>query len=1007
MGELRERLTAALAERYRIEDELGAGGMATVYLATDLRHGRRVAIKALRWDVTESTGSERFQREIGIAASLTHPHILPLHDSGQVDGVLYYVMPFVEGETLQDRLAREGALPVAEATGLLREILDALGEAHRRGIVHRDVKPSNILLAGGHALVADFGVAKPMSRGEGLETLTTEGAAVGTPEYMAPEQAAGVEDLDHRADLFAAGSVAYYMLTGRSPFRSKDLRATLVAVMAQTPEMPHERSDSVPRPLSHLVMRCLEKKPEDRFQTAAEVLAALDAITPSPAAGPRMGWVSKERRRRIARIWLPVTVALALVAVAGTRWVERRNLERWARSEGIPEVLDLQGENRLAEAAVLAERVEGVLGPQPVLERMWPLMSTPLRIVSDPAGAEVLFREYLSEDPRWETLGFTPLEIDRFPAGAFRFRLELEGFEPVVKARSFLPAGHLGELLSAGADYMEDGSYVIDMALAPEGETPEGMIQVPGGLYMTTPIQGFPNVDPRPIPGYLIDRTEVTQSAYAEFVEAGAYTDASFWQEPFRREGEVVAWEEAMRIFQDSTGRPGPSTWLLGQPPRGQENHPVAGISWFEAEAYCRWRERSLPTLFHWARAALPSSDPWIGFNGLLTEASNYGGVGPEEVGSRDAIGVSGAQDIAGNVREWVSTGAGDQRFLLGGAWSDPAYFIHDSFPVSPWTRGATDGVRCARYPGGTPPDHLMQAFVVPDQDFSGSSPASVLSDEVFAAAQRFSDYDRQAPLADSVESVRELEWGATEEWVTVNAAYGGERLPIRIHLPSDAEPPYEPFIFFGGGNVIRSNRMEAPQPPVDFLVRSGRAMIEPVYDGTFRRNDGRTTDRFFGPGSRELIAHWIQDIGRTIDYLEQRSDIDASRVSFLGLSLGAVLMPVILPYEPRLRAAILYSGGFGKTSSQAGIDRQIAHLRRVTVPVLQLGGRYDFNHPVEPHQTMFFHHLGTPPADKHLHVFDSGHQPLPLTPVITLSVDFLDRYLGSGGSASSSPGPS
>ncbi|NNF14866.1 MAG: protein kinase [Gemmatimonadetes bacterium] len=989
------RLNAALEGRYRIESELGEGGMANVYLADDLKHERKVALKVLKPELAHTLGPERFLREIEIAAGLTHPHILPLHDSGEADGFLYYVMPFIAGESLRDRLSREGRLPIRDCTRIFREIVDALGEAHRGGILHRDVKPANVLLAGGHALVADFGIARAVSEVTDRPRLTSVGMSLGTPQYMSPEQAAADQDADHRADLFAAGAIGYEMLTGTSPFAASTPQAVLAALLTREPDPPAVLREGVPRPLSDAVMWCLEKNAAERPQSAAELVEHLETVETAPRGSTPWHSKADRKRRRSLLVYAPLAVAIVAGGAFGSwRWDQQRDLERWALAEAIPEVMRLQGANRMAEAAALGQEVERTVGPHPMLEPMWPLMSTPLRITTEPPGADVMFRPYEAEEDEWQPLGKTPYETARFPVGAFRFRLEMEGFEPVDKVRSFITSGLLDEIRSSGIDYMADPSYAIDVALAPTGSVADGMISVPGGLYTTVPITGFAGIDPRPVPGYLIDRTEVTSEAYLAFVEDGGYEDPSYWQQSLMRDGEEVSWDEAMQGMLDSTGRAGPSTWLLGQPPAGTGAHPVGGVSWFEAEAYCRWRGASLPTLYHWARAALPSTDVWVPFNHILARASNFDGEGPQPVGARNAMGISGAQDIVGNVREWVTTAGGDDRYLMGGAWSDPLYFIHDAYPFSPWQRDPTNGVRCARYPDGEPPTHLQGPITFPEQDFSGSSPAASMSDEAFAMNQRFAAYDKSMPLADSLESRRTLDWGATEEWVSIDAAYGGERLPIRIHLPRDAEPPYEAFIFFGGGNVIRSSQIEEPRPPVDFLVRSGRVLIEPMYEGTFSRNDGRTAQRLTGPASQELFTHWIQDIARTIDYLEERPDIDADRISYFGLSLGAAISPDLLPHEPRFKAAILYSGGFGVASSQARIDYSIALLRRIRIPVLQLGGRRDFSHPIDPHQREFLRHFGTVEEDKHQFFFDAGHQPLPLTDVIRHSVDFLERYV-------------
>ena len=204
MPDLFQRLKAALADRYAIEREIGAGGMATVYLAEDLRHHRKVAVKVLRPELAATLGPERFLREIEIAAGLTHPHILPLHDSGEVEGFLYYVMPYVEGESLRQRLDREKQLPIEDALKIAQEVGDALSFAHTRDVIHRDIKPENILFEGGHAVVADFGIARAVTAAGG-ERLTETGTAIGTPVYMSPEQAAGSQDLDGRSDLYSLG----------------------------------------------------------------------------------------------------------------------------------------------------------------------------------------------------------------------------------------------------------------------------------------------------------------------------------------------------------------------------------------------------------------------------------------------------------------------------------------------------------------------------------------------------------------------------------------------------------------------------------------------------------------------------------------------------------------------------------------------------------------------------------------------------------------------------------
>jgi len=291
--------------------------MAVVFLAHDLRHDRKVALKVLRPELSSALGPERFLREIRIAAQLHHPHILPLHDSGDASGLLYYVMPYVEGETLQHLLARSGALPLPDAVHILREVIDALVSAHGKGVVHRDIKPGNILLSGGHAFVSDFGIAKAVSEATGRHDLTTAGVALGTPAYMSPEQATGDPTIDHRADIYAIGTLAYEMLAGTPPFHGTTPQQVLAAHVTQQPEPLAQRRSDLPRPLADAIMRCLRKDPALRWQSAADILPLLETATTTQRD---MSTPARPHRRRVRLVAFGATaVVLAGIGVLLSR----------------------------------------------------------------------------------------------------------------------------------------------------------------------------------------------------------------------------------------------------------------------------------------------------------------------------------------------------------------------------------------------------------------------------------------------------------------------------------------------------------------------------------------------------------------------------------------------------------------------------------------------------------------------------------------------------------------
>ena len=336
MADVPDALRAALADRYALERPIGSGGMATVFLARDLRHDRQVAVKVLRPELAATLGTDRFLREIQIAARLNHPHILPLHESGEAGGFLYYVMPYVAGESLRGRLAREGKLPTAEAARILREVADAIAYAHDQGVMHRDIKPDNVMLSGRHALVTDFGIAKAVSEAKSRHNLTTAGVALGTPAYMAPEQAAADPAVDYRADIYALGVLGYEMLTGEPPFAGTTPQETLAAQITREPDPVGRKRPETPTAFADLVMRCLAKRPAERPQAAIDLLATLDAVaTPTGGAPP-----VPARPFSLTRL----VTALSLVATAGV-------IALVSRTRGGPLVLGT--ESRITDQAGL------------------------------------------------------------------------------------------------------------------------------------------------------------------------------------------------------------------------------------------------------------------------------------------------------------------------------------------------------------------------------------------------------------------------------------------------------------------------------------------------------------------------------------------------------------------------------------------------------------------------------------------------------------------------------
>ncbi|HKR57205.1 MAG TPA: protein kinase, partial [Gemmatimonadales bacterium] len=372
-----DRLTRALSDRYRFERELGQGGMAAVYLAEDLKHHRRVAVKVLHPDLSAILGPDRFHKEIELTAALQHPHILPLFDSGAADGLLYYVMPYVEGETLRTRLTRDVQLSVPEAVRIASEVADALDYAHRHSVVHRDIKPENILLRDNHALVMDFGIALAVAQAG--DRLTQTGTSLGTPQYMAPEQASGDRHIDGRADVYALGVVTYEMLVGEPPFTGPTAQAIMAKVMTEEPRLITVTRRSVPEHIESAVLTALQKVPADRFATPADFQRALGGGDPSvtlPATRARTAPPASQRR---GVLWVAGLVALAILAyLAGLRGTGGRSpvagfgmasKVTWERGLEIEPALSPDGKS-VAYAAGTSQRmqiyVRQVAGGRPI-----------------------------------------------------------------------------------------------------------------------------------------------------------------------------------------------------------------------------------------------------------------------------------------------------------------------------------------------------------------------------------------------------------------------------------------------------------------------------------------------------------------------------------------------------------------------------------------------------------------------------------------------------------------
>jgi len=954
-------------DRYEVISLLGEGGMGKVYAATDTRLDRVVAIKVLAERLAgDPAYRERFEREARSAAALNHPHICTIFDVGSN----YLVMERLEGETLADVLTR-GPLPVNQAIDYSVQIADALTAAHASGIVHRDLKPANVMITPAGVKVLDFGLAKQIPRIDDdaptatlsavKATTTRAGQIVGTAAYMSPEQVEG-KPVDGRSDLFAFGALLYEMLTGRRPFSGETTLSTLASVLKASPDpLRHVRRD-VPESVERVVMRCLEKNPASRYASAAEVQRAL------------MKYAAAHQSRPRSRVAAMIVAAVIVLGIAGLAILSYINAGRvtWVEQTAVPEIARLLAADHPFAALKLYREAERADPASRALVTFNEALRAPtLSIETTPPGAEVYLSDYVDAklgDASWESLGVTPLKTDRIPhAGYYRMRVTKAGFASIE--RPFDPV----ELsLSPSAGH-------VGLTLQKRELSPADMVWVDAAAAGVSTTSGL--TTPAPLPGFWLDTDEVSNRQFKSFVDAGAYRTRTNWREPFVEAGRTLRWEDAMSRLLDATSRAGPATWQLGTYPDDTDDLPVAGVSWYEAAAYCDSVHKTLPTAYHWFQAA------GGGFFSTILQLSNFSGHGPEPVGKNRGLSQYGALDMAGNVKEWSASLVGSRRAILGGSWNEPSFMFGVLDAAEPFERRATFGLRCARFVAAPPPS-LLEPVNPVTGDRRGDKPVDDATFRVYAALHRYDKTD----LAARTESMDDSNPYFRRETVTFRAAYGNDRVVAHLYLPKNATPPYQTVLFVPSGNIFFFKSIDTLPDPFEFLVRAGRAVLVIAVHGTLERGP---SPLIVGPNQmRDQLLEWSKDVQRSIDYLETRPQIDVSTLAFYAISYSASVSPTLLALEPRIKAAVLVSAGASEPTA-AEVDPW-NYVPRVKMPVLMLNGRDDFIDPLERSQIPFLHALGTAEKDKRHILFDGGHVNLQFRmDLIGDILRWLDQYLG------------
>ncbi len=691
--------------------------------------------------------------------------------------------------------------------------------------------------------------------------------------------------------------------------------------------------------------------------------------------------IDQQNRRRNSKPfsmvigWTAAVIIFAGVVFFGIRWyLNQRNVDR-AKLFLLPAIQKLVDENFRppTQAYDMMREAKKYIPNDSALIKLESIVATTIPIETEPSGAEIFWKEYSKPETEWRSSGITPLKEASFPRGYLRMEIRKPGFQTIEYAGPW--------------PYARLGKDIAKSKLDPLGTLPENMVRIPKKISPMY-IVGLESYGDTKVGEFLIDRFEVTNKQFKAFLDAKGYANKSFWQFPILSDGKVLSIESALAKFTDRTGRQGPANWEAGSYPDGQENHPVTGISCYEAAAYAAFVKKQLPTIFHWSVVAETSRTEFI------VSLSNFNGKGTTEVGSLPGFSSFGVYDIAGNAREWCSNEANDrnQRFILGGGWNDPTYAFNDAYTQSAMDRSPANGFRCIlELPGDSTLANLNIKVEMASRDYRKEKP---VDDKTFAIFRRQYAYDK-VPLRDSVRLIATKEFYTIEK-ITFDAGYNNERMQMYLYLPKNTKPPFQPILFFPGSGDIFSKKFDADAAifRLDFILKSGRAFVIPVYKGTHERHDELKSDLqeetvFY----KDHVIMWRKDIGRTIDYLETRKDIQAGKLGYLGWSWGGFMGGIMPAVEKRIKAVVLHVGGMEMHKALPEAD-QINFIPRITQPVLMLNGKHDMFFPVETSQKPMFDFLGTPKKDKKILMYESGHL-VPRTDFVRETLLWYDQYLG------------
>jgi eukaryotic-like serine/threonine-protein kinase len=1031
---------------YQLLSPLGRGGMGEVHLALDTRLQRKVAVKLLPAEFTSDAGRvRRFAQEARAASALNHPNIITIHEIGETDSTHYIVTEYVEGETLRQRMnsAPRQRMKLAEAIETAAQVAAALAAAHEAGITHRDIKPENVMIRrDGIVKVLDFGLAKltetqaalvDSQASTGAKLSTEAGVVMGTPRYMSPEQARG-EKVDARTDIFSLGVMLYEMMAARAPFVGATSSEVIAAILRDEPPPLSSHVHEALRELERIVSRALRKDRGERYQKINDLLIDLKdlkqglefearlerakgqagqpeagkdsraahaegrpAIETAQVAAAGTGEDATVRGASTAEILIGkvkrhkrgVVIALAAMLVAAAVFYCWRSANlKWARDQ-VPRIEELAQAERFFDAYDLALRVKKYLPEEATITRLMGTMADDLSVSTDPPGAQVYLKRFAPDEsgnfPPRQLVGVTPINHLQIARGEYVLYIEKEDYAKLERTISGAPMRHgLSPPLP----------ILIKEKLIEAAKVPDRMAHVPGSDYRLVSWRR-PTEERVRLDAYFIDKFEVSNREYKEFIAAGGYLKRQFWKYTFVKNDKPLAWEAAITEFKDRTGLPGPRNWSSQDFPEGKAEHPVTDITWYEAAAYAAFRGKQLPTIFQWEKAARVGMGspvmilPWGFLGETVDHRANFKGQGSMPVTSLE-FGMSpyGCYHMAGNVSEWCLNESSVGFITSGGSWADPPYLFggYGSFPG--FYSSDKLGFRCAL----NSPEAKSDQGAGPIKA-EVTAPVYVPASE--AKVREWLNYYRyeQTPLKPQIIEAKE-----TAEWRREKITYAGaegERAIAYLYLPKNFPRPLQVIHFMPPGSV--GGRTESLPQSVEIhmapFIKSGRAVLAVVIKGYLGRDwPANYTEPDRGKVEyRDQVVNWITDLRRALDYLQTRGDIDMSRLAYHGASADRIKL--ILPaVETRYHTVVLWGANVEKSDAEIIPEANpINFAPHIRGPKLMIHGLYDEANPLKFDAEPLYKLLREP---KHLEIYKGGHRP-PLEILVPMMNSWLDEKLG------------